>query len=214
MRVAVIAAAAFLCGCPPSGDDAGRDGGVNDAGPGDAGPNDAGPALPDAGPDGADRGEACSGEADCSPGLACDGVCGREACGNDRECDEGFVCDVFAFVCMPFRECESTVACPRGFFCLGTTGNPAQCSECVDDNGCPDPLVCAVVDNLGRCEPPLNRHGVCEREGVSHGCAPGLSCIEECLDCPTPELSCSVSCNDPGDCDVDEECIDSVCRFP
>lgn len=210
---------------PGGGTDAGP-GGDTDAGPGggtDAGPGggtDAGPMGSDAGP-GADAGPMidagfdaggpppCTSAADCSDGVACNGIeiCSAGVClpGTPLVCDDGVSCTIDTCV-EPTGSCNFTPTdslCPAGQTC-GATGCMGTCMETPcrlvsPQCGCSTGQGCYVSGASRLCATAGTAMEGADCTGTT-SCVPGNLCVNISRSTTTTINQCSRFCDTDADC--------------
>ncbi|MBI5548694.1 MAG: hypothetical protein HY901_32840 [Deltaproteobacteria bacterium] len=182
-----------------------------------------GPALAD---------DACNGDTECAPGLACrDQVC-RAFCkpGTEGACGGGFCSDESGFADSPFgycgpgcgdgscdgdehcstcpADCGSCLWCGDGT-CTSTGADAEDCDSCPDDcNACPTcgDKICDLSEDCASCA----------RDCGCPWCGDGTcNGSETCADCELDCGACPDTCGN-GACDPGEDCAScaSDCGIP
>ena len=153
----------------------------------------------------------------------CTQVCrGDDACASGEHCDGGF--------CVPAAECLHTDDCTDGGHCVGGRCLP----DCADGGSCESTADYCAEDEF--CRPDWRPRPFCD-DATNEGCAMGSICRDgacrtpcpgglnnECLEvdhqlttCATDNLCYTTNetmpeCGGQADCDLDQSCVDAICR--
>lgn len=160
---------------------------------------------------------ACTEDADCDDGLACNGVETCDTTTNTCVAGTPLTCDGFNELCL---EDSGECGCPENYRLIDGVCTFARCQ---DDADCDDGLACNGVEicdlELNLCKrdheslPSCNANFLCdEADGTCSSCRPGFA-LNANNACVASAATCEVDadCDDGNACNGLERCVNNLC---